>query len=169
MGHCTNHRTKRPGRRRNCLRCSWPQKGIDNECKDPDGNSQKMSLDIQVGYLGEEGILWSLFLNVHLSYQHLIGDKERGNQAMGLCLTCDGVFVVEIGIKIQSGVIFKEKREWNVEKGRLAAGEVERMGPEWCCISPWTSGGLWARECTWPSLSAFLFRSCGCKPFLSQC
>lgn len=44
-----------------------------------------MSLDTRVGYLGKEGILWSLLLSVHLSYQqHLVhsevstlaGDKE---------------------------------------------------------------------------------------------
>lgn len=56
-----------------------------------------------------------------------IGDKERGNQAMRLCLPCDGVFVVEIGIKMQSGVIFKEKRV-ECKKGQLAAGEVGKDG-----------------------------------------
>lgn len=77
-----------------------------------------MSLDIRVGYLGEEGILWSLFLSVHLSYQHLVhsdvstlvGDKERGNQAMGLYLPCDGFCGVEIGIKMHRRCPLQEKK-----------------------------------------------------------
>lgn len=98
------------------------------ECKGPEGNSQEMSLGIQVGYLGEEGILWSLSLNVHLSYQHLvhsdvptlIGDKERGNQAMGLCLPCDGFCVAEIGMKMHRRCHLQgKKRGQMLKKGNL--------------------------------------------------
>lgn len=69
---------------------------------------------------------------------------------------------------MHSGVIFKEKRKWDVEKGRLAAGEVGQEGAGVVLGLPLDLGGLSVRGCTEPPLLAFLFRSCGCKPSLSQ-
>lgn len=94
--------------------------------------------------LGGEGLLWSLFPAVDLSYYHhihselstLVGAKERGGQTMGLGLLCRHFYMVEIEVKWVWGVTFKENRGWECwNKGNLQLEKWVWTGQEWSRVS----------------------------------